>query len=80
MVDIGLSVVYKLTRRSKFVHEKPPVAYLVKRPRTFLWNRRFPTALAIVFILSQMNPVHILTTRGESRGGGSGAAAPGSTV
>jgi len=81
MVEKGLFVVYKLTRWSKFVLEKLPVAKLVKMSRTFLWNRRFPTELAIVFILSQMNPVHILTTKGEEeRGGGaSGAAAPGTS-
>ena len=63
MVEIGLSVVHKLTRWSKFVLEKPVVAKLIKLSRTFLWNRRFPTELAIVIILSQMNPVHTLTPK-----------------
>ena len=82
MVEIGLFVVYKLTRWSKFVFEKLPVAKLVKMSRNFLWNRQFLTELAIVFILSQMNPVQILTTKGEWgwEGGASGAAAPDSTV
>ena len=74
------TVVYKLTWWIQFVLEKLPVAKLVEISRTFLWNRQFPTELAIVFILSQKNPVHILTTKGEERGGASGAAAPGSTV
>ena len=67
MVETGLDVVYKPARWSKFVLEKLPVTKLVKM---FLWNRRFPTEFAIVFIVSQMNPVYIITTKGEERGGG----------
>lgn len=77
MVEIGLFVVYKLTRWSKFVLDKLPVPKLVKMSRTFLWNRRFPTELAIVFILSQMNPAHILTTKGEGGGEGEWCSRPG---
>jgi hypothetical protein len=72
LVEVGLFDVYKLTRWSKFVLEKLTVAKLVKMSRTFLWNRRFHTELAIVFIFSHMNPVHILTNKGEERAGSGG--------